>query len=114
MEKGISKHWTPDKEAWGQRLIDSSPNFAARHLMTSLRDLLKYDGRTLAGKRATAQAGLRIATATEQDLEDMAKIYVTLFGEKGERTEVEELERLKWQREQLRQKGIKRSELECH
>ncbi|MBA7705277.1 hypothetical protein ES703_114103 [subsurface metagenome] len=112
MEKGISKYWTPGKEAWGRQLIDSSPNFAAQHLMISIRDMLKYDGRTRAGRRAFARARLRLATATDQDLEDMAKIYVTLFKEKSERTEAEELERLKDQRDRLREQGFKRSELE--
>ena len=42
----------------------------------------------------------------------MAKIYVALVGEKIAGPEAEELERLKNHRAQIREKGIKRSEIE--
>ncbi|MBA7698598.1 hypothetical protein ES703_107276 [subsurface metagenome] len=80
--------------------------------MTSLRDILKYDQRTRAGQRATAQANLRLVIATDEELRMMAKIYVALVGEKIAGPEAEELERLKNHRAQIREKGIKRSEIE--
>lgn len=114
MQKGISKYWTPDREAQVQRLIDGSHNFAEQSLLMALRDILKYDQRTKAGKRAEAQARLRLATATDEDLEEMAKLMGTLQGAKDAGAVEEELEKLKKGRARVRKKGIKRSELECH
>jgi len=115
MENGISKHWTPEKEAWGQRLIDSSPTFVSRHLMTTIRDMLKYDGRAREGKRAQAQARLRFATATDKDLEELARIYVHFFGKKNAGNQAEQeakqLEQFKEQRGQVRERGFSRSDL---
>lgn len=113
MEKGISKHWTPEKEAAGQRMIDSCHTFAARHLMATMRDILKYDQRTRAGRRATAQAKLRLATATDKDLKQMAILYIDVVGvDKGE-TPAEVFARLVVDRNNVREKGFQRSEIEC-
>jgi len=114
MAKEISKHWTPEQEARAQRLITGSHNFyAIQSLTMSLRDLLKYDHRTRAGRRAKAQARLRLATATDGDLEEMAELRFFIFGEKTAGTIAEALEELKEHRARVREEGFKRSELEC-
>jgi len=118
MEKGISKHWSPTQERTAQSMIDECPSFATRHLMITLRDLLKYDQRTRAGKKTVAQAKLRLATCSDKDLEELAKIE-EIICEKGGvyitrgRTVEESLEILKEKRAKIREQGIKRGELEC-
>lgn len=113
MEKGISKYWTPEREARAQRLITQSPNFAVRHLLMTLCDMLKYDQRTRAGRRGMAQARLRLATATDKDLEEIAELKVHLLGEADVGTVEQVLFQLNKDRERVRGKGFKRSELEC-
>lgn len=115
MEKGVSRYWTPESEARTQALIDSAPTYASRHLMMTIRDMLKYDGRTRASKQARTQAGLRLAVATDQDLDELARLEVRLLGELGEplaRTKAEALERLKRQRAELLEQGFKRDDFE--
>lgn len=123
MEEGVNKHWTHEKEETFTRLLGISRSFAQRELLMSLRDMLKYDLRTRAGKRAVAKARLRIASASDTDLEEMATLEVGLrirskFVPASERANpsdlvAERLEALKQLRAEIMEKGIKRSDLEC-
>ncbi len=122
MEKGISKHWTPGQELKFEERIKRCRTFAERHLTMMLRDVLKYDGRSKESKRAIAQARLRLVVATDEDLKELAELQV-LMEEKERPGEIpglhkaslvaEELGHLKNTRAEIREKGIKRSELEC-
>lgn len=122
MAKGVSKYWTPGQEVLYQNALSEARSFAQRDLIMSVRDLLKYDLRTRAGKRAVTQGRLRVAVATDEDLEEMASIAVVVENDKGiqkgmtieqleplQELKVEELKRL---RAKLRRRGIRRSELE--
>ncbi len=111
MKKGIDSTWTPETEEWWQSRIDTCPTFASRHLITGLRDALKYDGRSQEGKRAEAQARLRIATFTDKELRDLAELKVVLLKAKAVTVEAE-LEVLLQTRARIRREGILRSELE--
>jgi len=113
MEKGVSKYWTPEAEERYKRLLAGCRDYAVRELTTNLRDLFKYDGRTRAAKRARAQANLRMATATDEELKQLAKLEVELMGENYIGTVLERFEELKKRRADIRKRGIKRSELEC-
>jgi len=112
MENGINSTWTPETEEWWQSRIDTCPTFAARHLITGLRDALKHDGRSREGKRADAQARLRIATATDKELRDLAELKVILLRRGKAVTVKSELEALMQTRARIRSKGIQGSELE--
>lgn len=79
-EKGLRKCWTPILEMEFDYLLNgpnmSGPNcFARRHVITSLQDTLKYDGRTREGKRALASTRLRIATATNEELREISELW---------------------------------------
>lgn len=123
MEKGLSKYWTPEQEELYSQALASCKTFTRRDLVMSVRDLLKYDLRTKAGKRAVAKGRLRIAVASDEDLEEMASIVVVAENEKGieKGMTIEELlplqeakvEYLKKLQAKIRTKGIKRGELEC-
>ena len=122
-EKGLSKYWTPQAEEHYERVLAGCSTYAQRDLVMSIRDLLKYDLRTRAGKRAVTRGRLRIAVATDEDLEEMASLAVV--AENDRRIErgmtVEELlplqeakvEELKKLRAKIQGRGIKRSELTC-
>ena len=69
----------------------------------TIRDILKYDGRAKEGKRALAKARLRLITATDEYLVEIAKLMGPPVTEK--------LEELKRDRAELKAKGIKASEL---
>ena len=80
MEKGISKYWTPEQEeAWVRRL-EGYHTFATRHLLLAIRDLFKYDGRTKQAKRAIVQDKLRLATATDEELRELAELEEKMQG----------------------------------
>lgn len=113
MGKGIHKSWTPSSEDRAQQLIDGCRSFAEKHLIMTLRDFIKYDQRTKEGKRSQALARLRLATATDEDLEEMAKLRVKLLGEDNAGTVAEALEELKKARALVREKGFKKGELVC-
>ncbi len=121
MEKGVFKTWTPGQELEFEERINRCRTFAERHLLMLFRDTLKYDGRSKEGKRAMAQARLRLATATDEDLKELAEMEVPMAEEKpGEvpglhraSLVAENLGHLKKMRTEIREKGIKRSELEC-
>lgn len=113
MQKGISKYWTPKAEEKYNRVLTGCRTFGERHIIMTLRDLVKYDQRTKEGRRTTAQAMLRLAIATDENLEEIAKLQVSIFGEENAGKVAEELEDLKKRRAQIIKKGIKRSDLEC-
>jgi len=69
---------------WARSLID-------------IRELLSLDGRTRLAKRKQAQRFLLIATATDDELEQMAKLSAEMFSLPFGH----ELEELKKQREEL-------------
>ncbi|GAH38307.1 unnamed protein product, partial [marine sediment metagenome] len=90
-----------------------SLSFAQRDIIMSIRDLLKYDGRTKQAKRAVAQARLRIAAATDEDLAELAEIEHKAPGNDVLPSLAERFEDLKRQRAKFREQGIKKSDLEC-
>ena len=113
MDKGLSKSWTPQSEKHFERLLATCRTFAARDLVMSLRDILKYDLRTKESKRAVAQARLRLASATDNDLRQMAELELAIAGEDSFETVPEKVEELKKMRAKIREKGIRKSDLEC-
>ena len=112
MEKGLTKHWTPALEAFFDKMLESARSFAARDFVMFIRDWLKYNGRSKQAKRAKAQAGLRLVTATGDDLLETAVFKVCLLGEYTREKAQEELERLKARRAEIQAQGIKISDLE--
>lgn len=113
MKDGLSKYWTPQAEEYYRQLLASSYTFAERHLSMTIRDLLKYDGRTKESKRAVAQGRLRIATATDADIEELARLEAEMQDGGGPDSILDTIEKYKRLRAELEGKGIKRSELEC-
>lgn len=121
MEKGVNQYWTPQAEEHYNRLLTTCHTFAERHLTMLLRDVLKYDGRSKESKRAMAQARLRFTTATDKDLEELSKLETRMQREiPGEipglhraSLVAERLGQLKKERSQIRERGIKKEELEC-
>jgi len=106
MEEVLYKGWTPEEEALYESWLADCDTFAERDLMITCREHLKYEG-----KRAIAQHRLRLATATDEELEEVAKLEAQLRGD-GSTFVAYRLEKLKKQRAEIRDKGIKRSELE--
>ena len=121
MEKGVCKTWTPGQELEFKEYIKQCKTFAERHLAMVTRDVLKYDGRSKGFKRAMAQARLRLAVATDDELEEIAKLMAGMHSERpGEipglhraSLVAENLGYLKNTRAEIRQKGIERSEMQC-
>ena len=121
MAKGISKHWTPGKELEFEELIKRCQTFAERHQTMLIRDVLKYDARSKEGKRAMAQARLRLAVATDEDLKELAELQASKKEEKpGEipglhraSSVAEGLGRLKRIRDEIRERRINKEELLC-
>lgn len=121
MEKGISKHWTPEAEEHYNKLLAGCYTFAGRHLTMLVRDILKYDARSKEGLRAMAQARLRLVTATDEDLRRLAALQTVL--EEDPPGEIpglnrasliaERLAQLRTERDKIRQQGIKRSAIKC-
>lgn len=114
MEKGISKDWTPQQERNYRRLLAGCRTFTERHLIMTVMDLLKYDGRTKEGKRAIAGGRLRLATATDKELEELAELEQVMPGQGKLVLVSDRVEELKKERDEIREKGIKKGELECH
>lgn len=82
--------------------IQGSPTVKQwRHYLTQLPQIFALDGRTKEAKKKQAQRFFLIATATDEELEQMAKISAEIFplapGEilKDLRTEREKLRRTK-------------------
>lgn len=121
METGVSKYWTPGKELEFEEHIKRCRTFAEQHLTMLIRDVLKYDGRSKEGKRAMVQARLRLTVATNEDLKELAELQVRQAAERpGEipglhraSLVAQNLGLLKNTRAEIKEKGIKRSELEC-
>jgi len=123
MEKGVCKTWTPQAEEHYERVLAGCSTYAQRDLVMSIRDLLKYDLRTRAGKGTVTRGRLRIAVATDTDLEEMASFVVVAENDRRieggmtveqllplQEAKVEELKKL---RAKINRRGIKRSELAC-
>ena len=68
----VHRCWTPEREAHFNMVLAQPMTFALRHLIMSVRDLLKYDGRTREAKRAIAQGRLRLSVASDEDLKELA------------------------------------------
>jgi len=113
MEKGISKTWTPQQEEHYKEVLASCHDFAGQYLTMTIRDLLKYDARTKEGKRAIAKARLRLATATDDDLANLAILEGALAGNTTMEVVLGRLGDLEKARAKARQKRIKKEELEC-
>jgi len=121
MEKGVSKYWTPGNEIKYEEHLKQCRNFAERHLTMLSRDLLKYDGRSNAAKRARAQARLRIASASDKDLEELAKLEARMHKERlGEipglamaSLAAQRLRELLQERAEIRNDGIRKEQLTC-
>jgi hypothetical protein len=105
LSKGVSKYWAPEEEEKYKRLLASSDTFAERHLIMTIRDLLKYDGRTKEAKKAVAQGRLRLVTATDEELEDLVRLESLMPGnDKG--SAEERLQNYKTLRAKINEKGI--------
>ena len=113
MEKGINKTWTPQQEEYWAGRLNQCHTFAERHLTTILHNLFKYDWRTKQAKKANAQARLQFIVATDAELEELAKLEAGIYLETDPEQVAKRLEVLKGKRDEFREKGIKRSDLEC-
>lgn len=71
---GLSKRWTPAAEEKYHRLLAACRTFGERHLVMTIVERVKYDGRTKQGKRAMLGARLRLANATDEELKDLAEL----------------------------------------
>lgn len=109
--KGISKQWTPGLEAHFELQIRRSRTFAQRNLTLLIRDLLKYDHRSRESKKRFAQARLRMLTASDRDLEEMALIISQMPAEGKTVTFTDELKDLKQMQASIRERGVKPQEL---
>lgn len=113
MEVGVSKYWTPEAEGYYSKILAGCNTFAQRHLVMLIRDILKYDGRSKLAKRAIAQARLRLATATNNDLEELVSLEIQMEEEGSLSFVPGRLTSYKQLQAHIRERGIKRSELEC-
>jgi len=111
MAHGISKHWAEALEKSYERYLAGCENFAQRHLVMSIRDLLKYDGRTKEGKRAIAQARLRLATASDEELEQLARLRVQIAHNGDPQFVNVAIQLYKQLRERVRQIGVSKEEI---
>lgn len=112
MGKGVSKRWTPEAEERYNKRLASCQTFAERHLIMTIWDIFKYDGRTKEGRKAIAQGRLRLATATDKDLQEIAELEQKMPRQVQAISVSEKVEELKELRARIRARGIKRSELE--
>jgi len=69
-----------------------------RHYLTQVQQILALDGRTKIARKKRAERCFLIATATDEELEQMAKLNAEMFSVPFE----QELKELKEQREELR------------
>ena len=113
MKSGLSQYWTPGKEIEYQERLKNCQTFAERHLIMTIRNLLKYDGRTKEAKRAVAQGRLRIATATDTEIEELAKLEAQMKGGGGPDSVPDKIEDYKKLRTRIRERGVKGVEIEC-
>lgn len=96
---GLSKYWTPAAEEKCQTLLTACHTFAERHLVLTVCDRVKYDGRSKQAKRAIVHAGLRLATATDDELEELARL-------EAEMEVPHKIETYKRVRARIREEGI--------
>ena len=101
MGEALSKAWTREAEKYYRRLLAVHSTFAERHLIMCICDSLKYDGRSEAAKRAAVQSELRLAAATDMDIEELADLL-------GRDSSVAELKK---RRAAIRERGIKKEDL---
>ena len=119
MEKGIFESWTPGLEIQFEERLKHCRTFAERHLVLTIRDMLKYDARTKEARRAVAQARLRIAVATDKDLEELAELEAAMKEDKTggipglykATLAAESLKKFKSARAKTKEKGISSSDL---
>lgn len=109
MEKGLSNHWTPEKEAIFQRFLAGARTFAERYMITMIGNVLKYDGRTREAKKATARLHLSLATASEDDLVELAGLQHQLVGPGAHHTAHERLKELVALQDKVKARGIPRN-----
>jgi len=113
VENEISKYWTPEEEEdWAKRL-NQCQTFAQRYLVTTFRNVIKYDFRTNKAKIANAQERLQLVIATNDDLEELANLEASICGITDSEIVAKRLEDLKKIREELKEKGINRGDLGC-
>lgn len=74
----VSKPWNDQLEIIFDDALAKTQGFGERHLILSLRDKLKYDGRTRKGKLARKRVQFRLAAASDGDLADLAKYEAEL------------------------------------
>lgn len=108
-EKGIAKTWTPELEKHFSKVLDMKLPFVQREFITSIRDLLKYDGRSKAARKARARRRLRLAFSSDEELLELATQELLFF--KDSTPPEEKLKELKEVRDTIKQRGIKKSEL---
>jgi len=108
---GTTRYWTEDQEKFYERLLAGCESQAVRNLIMTIRDLVKYDGRTKQAKRSIAQARLRIATATDEELAELAKLEFrdSLSGQPVSSPFT--MDELKQLRQSIREKGITKKEI---
>ena len=120
-EDGVSKYWTPGQEMEFEHRLKGCRTFAEKHLVMLTRDLLKYDGRSKAAKRAFAKARLRLVMASDKDIEEMAELEAGMQRDKpGEipgfaranftARRVKELEKT---RTKIKTSGIRKEQITC-
>lgn len=112
MGKGIVLTWGPGLDAEFQKLIDSANGFAERYMITSLRNILKYDGRTREAHKARARLHLMLAMATDQDLAELEALALERLGEEGYQKMREVAPSWRAAQEKIRTNGIPRDLLE--
>lgn len=112
MEKGVCKSWTNEQEERYKMLLAGCRTFAERHLVMTVMDLLKYDGRTKAGEKAIAQGRLRLATATDKDLEELSMLESQMKGGGGPDSVGDIMRGYYELRTTIREKGITKGDLQ--
>jgi len=75
---GINQYWTQVQETEWEMRIRACRSFAEKHLAILMRDVLKYDGRSKEARRAKTQANLRLATASDAELLELANLEVSM------------------------------------
>jgi len=109
--EGITQYWSEGQERFYERLLAGSSTPAMQHLVMTIRDLLKYDQRSKQAKRAVTQGRLRLATATDDELADLARLEARIGGNSDPRLLNLKLEQLKQLRQSVREQGIRKEEI---
>ena len=107
MEPSASSYWTPEIDERVDRFLEECQSFAVRHLVMVIRAALKYDRRSKEGRRALAQARLRVATATDDELEQLAYLLQEWLAATDSPSLSDRLSDLRRIRSQVREKGLK-------